>query len=54
MLKVFVKYLIKDERGQSMAEYGIILALIAVVCIGAFTSLGTTINGKIGDVVAGL
>jgi pilus assembly protein Flp/PilA len=28
-----------DEEGQGLAEYGLILALIAVVCIVALTTL---------------
>ncbi|MBX3052957.1 MAG: Flp family type IVb pilin [Caldilineaceae bacterium] len=34
----------KDEEGQSLAEYGLILALIAVVCIAAVTALGSQIS----------
>ena len=34
------------EEGQAMAEYGLILALIAVVCIVAVTGIGTTLNTK--------
>ncbi|HRJ45212.1 MAG: Flp family type IVb pilin [Caldilineaceae bacterium] len=30
----------ENEEGQSLAEYGLILALIAVVCIAAVTALG--------------
>ncbi|WP_427853467.1 Flp family type IVb pilin [Desulfotomaculum nigrificans] len=33
-----------------MAEYGLILALIAAVCIVAFKTLGSSINTKMGDV----
>ena len=33
------------EDGQGLAEYGMILALIAVVCIGVVTTLGTDIQG---------
>jgi pilus assembly protein Flp/PilA len=32
------------EEGQALVEYGLILALIAVVCIGALTLLGTNVN----------
>jgi pilus assembly protein Flp/PilA len=38
----------KDERGVTMLEYGLIAALIAVVCIAAVTSIGTGINTKFG------
>jgi len=33
-----------DEDGQSLSEYGLILALIAVVAIAALTTLGTNIG----------
>jgi pilus assembly protein Flp/PilA len=44
----------KRQDGQTMAEYGVILALIAVVVIGTLTFLGTGIKGKIQEVVTGL
>ena len=34
---------LKDENGQGMAEYALILALIAIVVIGALTLLGPKI-----------
>ena len=34
----------KDESGATAIEYGLIAALIAVVIIGAVTTLGTGIN----------
>ncbi len=40
----------KEESGQGMAEYGLILALVAVLCIGGFFALGGAINGKIQGV----
>jgi pilus assembly protein Flp/PilA len=38
----------RDEEGQGLAEYGLILALIAVVCIGALELLGQGISGTLG------
>jgi pilus assembly protein Flp/PilA len=38
------KFVRKEEEGASLAEYGLLLALIAVVCIAAITSLGGTIS----------
>lgn len=51
----------EDESGQSLAEYGLILALVAVVAITAVSLLGSTIsdyleqvaNGFSGDNAAG-
>jgi pilus assembly protein Flp/PilA len=34
----------KKNKGQSLAEYGLILALIAVFCIAALTTLGGSIS----------
>lgn len=42
-----------SEAGQGLAEYGLILALIAVVCIGALTTLGVSIAGSDGFVNIG-
>ena len=39
-----------EESGQGMAEYGLILALVAVVTIVAFTTLGTGIRDKVTKV----
>jgi pilus assembly protein Flp/PilA len=35
---------VRDEEGASLAEYGLLLALIAAVCIGAITLLGAQIQ----------
>jgi Flp pilus assembly pilin Flp len=42
------------EQGQSMAEYGLILALIAAVCIMALSMLGVRIQGLLTQVVSSL
>jgi pilus assembly protein Flp/PilA len=49
-----VRIQLKREEGQTMAEYGLLLALIAVVCIAVITVLGTGIQGKFQAVVNGL
>ena len=36
--------LVADESGATAIEYGLIVALIAVVIIGAVTTLGTNLN----------
>lgn len=35
-----IKKLYKDTNGQGMVEYGLIIALIALVVIGAIVALG--------------
>jgi pilus assembly protein Flp/PilA len=39
-----------DEKGASLVEYALLLALIAVVCIGAITILGQNANDKFSSV----
>ena len=38
------------ERGATAVEYGLMVALIAVVVIGAVTRLGTNLNAKFQNV----
>lgn len=40
----------RTERGASMVEYALLLALIAVVCIAAVTLLGQEASSKFTDV----
>jgi pilus assembly protein Flp/PilA len=38
------------EDGQALAEYGLILAFIAIVCVLALTALGVAVSGVLGGV----
>ena len=38
----------KDEEGATMVEYALMLALIAVVCVGAVQLIGGTANTTFG------
>lgn len=49
MLKKAISFLKQDE-GQGMVEYGLIIALIAIAVIGAITFLGAEISGIFKDV----
>ena len=50
MLDKVVAYKARDEEGQGLVEYGLIIALIAVVCIAALTALGLNVVAKFGDI----
>ena len=39
-----IKNLIKNESGATMVEYGLMVALIAVVCVAAVTLIGTNLS----------
>jgi Flp pilus assembly pilin Flp len=38
------------EEGQTMAEYGVVLALITLAVVGVIGTLGLAIKGKLGSV----
>jgi len=40
----------RDERGQTMAEYGVVLALITLALLGSMTLLGSNISAAFTDV----
>ncbi|HBV97408.1 MAG TPA: Flp family type IVb pilin [Desulfotomaculum sp.] len=48
-MKELIKRLHKDESGQGMAEYAIILVVIALVAVAGFTYLGNQLNTKVHD-----
>lgn len=53
----FLKNLFEDESGQGMVEYGLILALVAVVVIVALTFMGDQIKDifqSIGEKLGGV
>jgi pilus assembly protein Flp/PilA len=40
----------KDEEGATAVEYGLIVALIAAICIGTVTLLGVKVNSAFSKV----
>jgi len=55
MLQIFVSIqnrlaLLRDEQGQTMAEYGVVLAVIAVIVVAALTALSGGISGALTSV----
>ena len=49
-LKTWLQSLTKNERGASLVEYALLVALIAVVVIGAVTLLGNTADSTFSGV----
>ena len=47
-------WFVGEESGQGMVEYGLIIALIAVVLIGALTKLGGSIGTSFEKIQDGL
>jgi len=54
LLRMYARF--AREKGQALAEYGLILALIAIAAIVALGALGVLISGQldtIGDCLGG-
>ncbi len=52
MVEHFLRILsrVNEERGQALAEYGLILAFVAIACVIALGALGLTFAGPINVV----
>ena len=48
------KRFLRDEEGATMVEYGLMVALIAIVCITAVTAIGNNLNSVFSDIATKL
>jgi pilus assembly protein Flp/PilA len=44
----------KDERGASLVEYGLLVALIALVVVAALTKTGTSLSTLFNNIATNL
>jgi pilus assembly protein Flp/PilA len=49
-----IKNFFKNESGASAVEYGLLVALIALVIVGAVSTLGTNLSGKFQEAANGI
>lgn len=57
MLKIFKGYVLgklKEEKGQGMVEYALLIGLIAIVVIAVLVLLGPAIAAKFQDIINAL
>jgi pilus assembly protein Flp/PilA len=50
----FFQKLIRNARGATAVEYGLIVSLIVIACVGAFTQMASSTNGmwnRVADAV---
>ena len=50
----FISRFAKNESGATAIEYGLIAALIAVVCIAGFQLIGTNMSTKLNTIATSL
>ena len=48
----FKNRFLNEDRGQTMAEYAVVLAVIAVIIVGALTGLSSAIGAAIDKTTA--
>jgi pilus assembly protein Flp/PilA len=53
-MKKLVNGFHRNEEGAALAEYGLLVALIAVVCVVAVTALGTQISTAFSNIASAL
>ena len=53
-LVLYLRARYASEEGQTMAEYGVVLALITLAVVAVIGTLGTTIQTKLQGVVNAL
>jgi pilus assembly protein Flp/PilA len=58
MMQIYLLQLInrfrRNEDGAALAEYGLLVALIAVVCVVAVTALGTNISTAFSKIASAI
>jgi pilus assembly protein Flp/PilA len=50
----FIQHFRRDETGAALVEYGMLVGLIAVVCVVAVTTLGTEVSNAFSIVASAL
>jgi pilus assembly protein Flp/PilA len=58
MMQIYVFQLLnrfrRNEDGAALAEYGLLVALIAVVCVVAVTALGTQVSTAFSKIASNI
>jgi pilus assembly protein Flp/PilA len=53
-MRKLIAHVRRDEEGAALVEYGLLIGLIAVVCLVAVTTLGTEISAAFSQYASGL
>jgi len=54
LINLYNRLRYRDEVGQALVEYALILGLVAVVAIGALTTLGTNVTAVLSQIAAAI
>ncbi len=53
-MKALVARFVREESGQDLIEYGLLIGIITVGCIAAISLIGPTVQGYFDDLNAAL
>lgn len=53
-LFAYLRALVRNDEGQDLLEYALLVALIAIVCIVGVTATGSSVNGIFESITADL
>ncbi|MEK6639023.1 MAG: Flp family type IVb pilin [Pseudomonadota bacterium] len=49
---IFFRRLIRNKRGATAVEYGLIVSLIVIACVGAMSQMADSTNGMWNNIAA--
>jgi len=49
-----LKSIVRRDEGQDLLEYALLIALIAIVCVGAITLAGTQVRDAFANIAASI
>ncbi len=50
----YLKNFKREEEGQDLLEYALLIALIAIVCVGAVTLAGTNVSNTFSTIAGSI
>lgn len=53
-LVTFLQSIRRNDEGQDLLEYALLVALIAIVAVGAVTAAGETVSGIFAEIAAAI
>jgi len=53
-LITYLRTLLRNDSGQDLLEYALLVALIALVCVGVVTTAGTSVQSIFSQINQGL
>jgi pilus assembly protein Flp/PilA len=53
-MRSLINQFLREEEGAALVEYGMLVGLIAVICVVAVTTLGTEVSAAFSNIASAL